>query len=292
MAYVNEIPLPEPMLSAIGLAPEARPDLPRWRVAPLDAPVGRVWLKTVEPPTKVGWTKALSVLAKILPVPILRPSLAGKGGDTLLKQVEQAEVLRRAGFNPANVLYGSRELLVVEDGGVNLETLVHDLEKHGAAAGDMDRTAIRSVLLQVTAILARLHARGLAHGRPKMRDFAWKRAGTVGDGRPADGKITILDLEERPWEVMPMAAAQARDVFLWLTDLCGFPVSREVAPEAMRLLLTQMSKETLCELRRLRRLLAVPAGPVRLITKTPMRRRETVRAIAAYDVLRAALSPK
>ena len=241
-----------------------------------------MWVKSVEPPTKVWRRKVFATLGRILPLPIMRPSEAGKGGDTLLQQAEQAEKLRAAGLNPATIHYADRDFLILGDAGVNIEYAVRDLEKMPVARANIDRIAAHSILLQITDVLAEMHRKGFAHGRPKMRDFAWS-----GDG--ATGTVTILDLEERPWEVMPMAAAQARDVYLWLVDLCSYPVPRETAPEAMRRLLETMSEETRGELRKLRRVLSVAAFFVRILTKTPLRKREMVGAVGAYDLLKAQL---
>ena len=278
------VALPGPALDALGMSGEVR--VTKGGVTAVDAPQGKVWVKTVEPPTKTGRRKAMAVAGRILPIPILRPSITGKGGDTLILQAEQTRLLRDAGFNPARILYADPDFLILADGGVNMEAALRDLEREEVVFGDMDRAAAQAILLQITADLSRLHRAGFAHGRPKMRDFAWQRVGAVGDGRPAEGTVTILDLEERPWSVMPMAAAQARDVYLWLVDLCSYPVPHAVADEAMVLYAGDMREDTARELRKLRRSLSLIAPPVRGVTKTPLRNREMLGAIRAYDVLK------
>lgn len=272
--------LPAEAVTAIGLTGGVH--VRKGGVTSLQTPGGKVWVKSVEPPTKVWRRTILAGLGRIFPVPILRPSKAGKGGDTLLLQADQAEKLRAAGLKTATIHYADKDFLVLADAGVNIQYAVRDLEKMPVARANIDRPAARAILLQITGVIAEMHRKGFAHGRPKMRDFAWQ-----GDG--ADGTVTILDLEERPWEVMSMSAAQARDIYLWLVDLCSYPVPRETASAAMQIFDETMSGETRTELRKLRRLLSVLAFFVRLLTRTPLRKREMVGAVGAYDVLKAFL---
>lgn len=271
------VALPHEAVAAVGLSGEIL--VVKGGVLPLDTPIGKVWIKSVESPTKNWRRKILAGLGHILPLPILRPSKAGKGGDTLSHQAEQAEKLRAAGLNTATVHFASYDFLILSDAGETIVRAVRDLENMPVADTKLDEEFVRSILLQTTGVLCEMHRKGFAHGRPKMRDFAW-----AGEG--AERVVTVLDLEERPWDVMPIATAQARDIYLWLVDLCSYRLSFETAPAAMRQLSDTMSDETRAELRKLRRLLSAVAFSVRLLTKTPLRNREMQGAVRAYDILR------
>lgn len=283
--------LPAEALDALGLSAGSAPALTQRRVTPLDTPLGKVWVKRQEPPAGPLRRAARAGLTKLIPVPILRPGGDNKGADTLILQAKQSETLRSRGMPVADVLYSDADCLILSDAGISLDPVAKALSAADAphAIGDIDRNTLHAILLQMTETLGELHMRDMAHGRPKIRDFGWKRVGAPGDGRPAQGSVTLLDLEERPWTVMPMAAAQARDVFLWLMDLSSLPATEGIAPAAMHVLGRTMSDETRHELRFLTRLLSVAAPPVRLMARTPLKNREIMGSLAAYDVLRAGL---
>lgn len=263
-------PLPDKALVALKINPT---DVSYPGTSPLETPVGTVWVKTIEPPKHIYRRKVLGALGQILPFPILRPSKAGKGGDTLLLQAEKIARFAGKGLPVAQVFYGDRDFLIAGDGGETLERPIKSAEAR--TKGGFSETQLHRALLEMSRVLSEVHAAGLVHGRPKIRDFAWR-----------DGRVTILDLEERPEEVMPLAAAQARDVFLWITDLSTWPFSREIAPAAAAILHEDMNKATLIEMRKLLRLLRVAAGPARLIQRIIPDNREINGGLAAYAVLK------
>ncbi len=269
------LPLPPAALDALGLdGPVA---VERGGVARIETPVGVVWAKTVEPPRRNVNAAILPVLARLMPLPILRRGTAGKGGDTLLRQAERLRDLAARGVPVARVIHADRDVLITADGGPTLEGAVRDSrrrERRGLNDADL-----RTALLAMTRALAGLHRHGTAHGRPKIRDFAWDGA-----------RVTILDLEERPWEVMPMADAQARDAFIWVHDLCGLPFSRALAPEAATILWEALDDEARASLRRLMRLMRRGRGPARAMLRLLPGNRELVAGLAAYDVLRETVS--
>jgi len=284
--------LPPGALDALGLD---RPcALPPRRVAPLETPRGKVWIKRHEAHPGRFRHAALAGISKLIPVPILRPGADSKSADTLIQQAEQNKILQQRGLPVADIIYADADCLILADAGISLDPVAKALSKDPGriAVDDIDRDALHAILLQMTEALADLHASDLAHGRPKIRDFAWQREGFVGDGKPASGRVTLLDLEERPWTVMPMAAAQARDVFLWMLDLCSLHATRGIAVGAMTVLDRTMSDETRRELRKLTKLLAIAAPPARLITKTPLGNREITGSLGAFAVLKSCVSPQ
>ncbi len=262
--------LPEKALAALKINPT---DVPYPGTSSLDTPAGKVWVKTVEPPKRTLGSTALRIVGRVLPIPILRPSKAGKGGDTLLQQAEKSARFAAAGLPVAEVRYADRDFLIVSDGGETLERPIKSAELR--AAGAYSPKMLHHALLEMSRVLGKLHATDLVHGRPKIRDFAWR-----------DGQVTILDLEERPEEVMPLGAAKARDVFLWITDLSTWPLSREIAPAAAEMLHRGMDDETLHHLGRLLGLLSVVSGPARLIHRVIPNNRELTGGLAAYRVMK------
>src|SRR5690606_39575859 len=70
---------------------------------------------------------------------------------------------------------------------------------------------IYAMLVEMAGALGRVHARGLCHGRPHPRDLF----------RTADGRWGYLDFEEEPEASMPLAAAQAREVWLMFMEIAG-----------------------------------------------------------------------
>jgi hypothetical protein len=273
---MTQQPLPLAALHALGLSATS---VHAPGVSPLETPEGKVWVKTVEPQTKRLRRLALEAIGRILPFPILRPSKTGKGGDTLLLQAHQIGILCDAKLPVPHIYFSNRDFLILADAGATLDLAI----KYDDARADLGLPdeELENALLTMTNTLALLHSKGFAHGRPKIRDFGWQ-----------DGTATLLDLEERPWEVMPMTTAQARDVFLWIMDLSGYRYSRRLAPQAMTRLLETMSADTERELKKLMRLLAFAAPIARLLMKTSLSNREIGGSLAAYNVMKSSLTRK
>ena len=152
---------------------------------------------------------------------------------------------------------------------------------------DDERNTFAEILLSATRELARLHKAGFAHGRPKMRDFGWKKSESID---ASDGEIFIFDLEERPWEIMPMADAQARDIVLWLVDLCQYRNSQPYADEACAILFDSMSDETARTLLKIKRTVAPLAPGTRWLQMTPLKNREMRGGLGAYELLKRHLA--
>jgi|GEM_PF-3626556 len=267
----GQVALPPAALAALGLSAPVFVD--RGGVTRVPVGEGVVWAKTVEPVRRGINGLILPVIAMLTPSPILRRGQEGKGGDTLLHQAARLRELGGQGLPVAKLLYGDRDVLITADGGGTIEKVVRHADRRDAAG--QDDAALREALLLMTRALGALHTAGTAHGRPKIRDFAWDGA-----------RVTILDLEERPWEVMPMADAQARDVFLWIHDLCSAPFSRDLAPEAAALLSADMEDGTRDSLRRFLRLLRYAGPPARGMLRLLPGNRELTAGLAAHDVLR------
>lgn len=159
---------------------------------------GRVlWIKQTVPPKARIWHRLQKILAALFAKPILRGTVSEGRAENLRAEAKRLQDFAACGFHVPEVLAVYDEFMVMVDAGPQLR----------AALDETKDTALREqTLLCAIRALADLHAGGLAHGRPYVRDMTW------------DGKqIGFLDLEEDPVKVMPLAAAQARDVWIFLS---------------------------------------------------------------------------
>ena len=101
------------------------------------------------------------------------------------------------------MLYRGAGVLVLSDVAEIVENALHRLR-------DVDPAEHDRMLVEMAAALGRVHARGLCHGRPHPRDMFY-----------GDGVWGFLDFEEEPEAAMPLAVAQARDVWLMFMQIAG-----------------------------------------------------------------------
>lgn len=147
--------------------------------------------------------------SRLTGVTILRPApLLGPQG-MLDREVRQIEAFSAAGFKTPQVLYRGKTALVLSHLGL-------PVIKQMGALRDKDPDGHDALLVRCAAELGRLHAAGLCHGRPHPRDFVIE-----------DGEFCFLDFEEEPAAVMPLATAQARDLWLLFLQIA----SRSLKPE-------------------------------------------------------------
>ena len=169
------------------------------RVERVELSFGAVWIKrygTERPPI---WTKAQTALARLLRQPFLQPSPALDSKGMIAREIRRIATFAQAGVPVPNVLYSSGSALVLSDVAPTVTARLKALAATDPAAHD-------DLLVACAAHLGALHAKGLCHGRPHPRDFFL-----------AGEAIGFMDFEEEPEAAMPLATAQARD--LWLLFL-------------------------------------------------------------------------
>ncbi|HEV7308645.1 serine/threonine protein phosphatase [Ensifer sp.] len=127
---------------------------------------------------------------------MLRPSPLLDIEGMIEREVGQIAAFSAAGFRTPQIVYRGPTVLVLTHLGL-------PVSKHMGPLRDCDPEAHDQFLVRCAAELGRLHAAGLCHGRPHPRDFAID-----------DDGFGFLDFEEVPATVMPLATAQARDVWL------------------------------------------------------------------------------
>lgn len=199
---------------------------------------GRVlWIKQTVPPKARIWHRLQKALAAIFAKPILRGTVSEGRAENLRAEADRLRLFKERGFHVPEVLAVYDEFMVLVDAGPQLRASLDETK---------DLAVREQTLLTAIRALADLHTAGLAHGRPYMRDMTW-------DGRT----IGFLDLEEDPVKVMPLAAAQARDVWIFLSAASRYarPAGQKMVyePAIIHALLAEYQKtanpETLKELR-------------------------------------------
>lgn len=162
----------------------------------------RVWIKQICPPKARIWHVLQRMLAALLRQPILRCTVSPGGPGALAHEAERLMVFKARGFHVPEVLAHNEQMLILSDAGPQLRAWLD---------GSDDALSRKAALREATRALARVHSDNMTHGRPYVRDMTW------------DGvRIGFLDLEEDPVRVMPLACAQARDIWLFLGSAARF----------------------------------------------------------------------
>jgi tRNA A-37 threonylcarbamoyl transferase component Bud32 len=157
------------------------------------------WVKDFDQPSPAKWAGVLRIAFLVLRLGLLRPvpTVAGVAGAEA--ELAAMRRFREAGARVPDILWVDGARFAMTDIGVTLR----DAERRAESAGE-----IAAAVERVAHELARLHAGGLVHGRPILRNLTWD-----GDA------VGFLDFEENPSLVMRSDAAQARDVLLFLSSV-------------------------------------------------------------------------
>ncbi|TVR50862.1 MAG: hypothetical protein EA425_08570 [Puniceicoccaceae bacterium] len=162
----------------------------------------RVWIKRPRSAKSNRWLFLQASAARLLPLGLLRPSVNPGGGAGLVLEANRLHSFARQGIAVPEVLHATPAMLVTRDAGDNLRRILE---------ASPDSVVRLGLLSKAVRLLGRVHAAGLSHGRPFAKDFAFR-----------EGEPVLLDLEEDPAAAMPLATAQARDLFLLLSSAARF----------------------------------------------------------------------
>ena len=171
------------------------------RVERVALSAGAVWIKrygTERPPV---WTKAQTALARLFGQPFLRPSPYLDGKGMIAREIRRIGTFAAHDMPVPKVLHASGNALVLADVAPTITARLDALREEDPAAHD-------ALLVASAAALGALHGKGLCHGRPHPRDFFL-----------AGERIGFMDFEEEPEAAMPLATAQARDLWLLFLQL-------------------------------------------------------------------------
>ena len=239
------LPVDVAVSSAAARIAEA-PKAPRLHVTAVEGQ--RVWFKHfgAEP---TAWGKRLHQLVSPLLHPrFLRATPAATPEGKASRERRKMEAFRAAGFRVAEIFYQRGEILALSDMGETMQSQMLRLKETGAVA------AHDELLTRAAEALGQVHRAGLCHGRPHPRDF-------VVDG---DGRFGFLDFEEEPEAAMPLAGAQARDIWLLFFQITIHARCPETPVLAFQAYRASAPRPTLDELARLLRFFRVliPLGRI------------------------------
>lgn len=193
-----------------------------------------VWMKRQGTEKPIWWRHMQAGFAKLLPFPFMRPSLILSAEGMNAREIATIDAFKQKGFQVPDVLYRAPRVVVLGDVGPSVADRLWPIRT-------TDPLEHEALIIRSVDALGRIHAAGLCHGRPHVRDFFVR-----------NGEIGFFDFEERPEQVMALAVAQARD--LWLLLLTTSTISLDVqktfesafqkwrlhAPEATQAQLRQM----------------------------------------------------
>ena len=199
----------------------------RLRMQPVQIGGRKVWVKQfgverLHPGRFLHWLASPFIYPRFL------KSSALRGGRGMLKREKRKiSLFERAGFKVPAILAEGDRVLILADLGESAKARLGRL----VVEGDLERH--QAVLESLSAALGRIHAAGLCHGRPLARDAIL-----------SGGDVVFVDFEEEPEAVMPLADAQARDLWVQMLEISAlargqdtmarcFDAYRREAPEAV-----------------------------------------------------------
>ena len=156
----------------------------------------RIWVKKSSPSKRTFWHALQGVCASILRQPILSVTAIKGGTNSIQLEAGRIEIFREKGVIVPKLYAVDDHMMVLSHLG---DSLAKILDEH------KNPVYRKQILMKAVTALAALHAQGLAHGKPYLRDMTL-----------ADGQVGFIDLEENPLDAMPLAEAQARDLWLFL----------------------------------------------------------------------------
>ncbi len=163
-----------------------------------------VWIKRydVERQPLAKWLHG--AMTPLMPVAFLRASPSTNTATAIEREVRKLEAFRRAGLPTAKLLFRNDRVLVLSNVAPIAQSELDMLARHG------EHDAHDGLLVQAAEALCKAHGLGLCHGRPHPRDMFIT----------GDGHWGFVDFEEEPEAAMPLATAQARDVWLVFLQIC------------------------------------------------------------------------
>lgn len=174
------------------------------RVESVERSGQRLWVKTIKDSKKKIGHRVQKLLARLIPLRMLRVTVNEGGQSALNSEISRLELFHDNGIHVPQVLYRTDTQIIMTDAGVILQRVLK---------GEMDAKRQHELLQQAALTLADIHKKQLFHGRPYMKDFVYvAETGTMG----------FIDLEEDPLQVMNAEEAQARDIWVFLAGVSSY----------------------------------------------------------------------
>lgn len=155
-----------------------------------------VWIKRYGTEKLSVWRRLQAIASRIIPVDFLRPCASLAPQKMMERETRRISLFKEQGIAVPEILYASDGAIVLADAGITVQRRLAQLR-------DSDPVAHDDLMVACAAELGRLHAKELCHGRPYPRDMFF-----------AGNRLGFMDFEEEPQTVMPLAVAQARDIWL------------------------------------------------------------------------------
>lgn len=223
------------------------------RVQRLELRERTVWIKRQGGKTMPPLVAVQGLFASLLRIPVLRPSPQLSPEAMQARELNRIRAFADAGFPVPKVVYASATAMVMADVGPTIDRRMRVLRRP-------DPTAHDALLIEVADALGRVHAAGLSHGRPHVRDFFLE-----------DGNVGFMDFEEDPASVMSLELAQARDVLLYFLVVVSLAATPETTcPAALQAWLARAPDAARVELIRLTALIGRILPLARLIGRLHM----------------------
>ncbi len=244
------------------------------RVQQLHLSVGSVWIKRQGAEKAPWWLKLQSLAASALPYKFLKPSPTLAPGAMMTREKRRMIAFGDKGFPVPEIIYASETAIVLSDVGPTVQRTLKSKRQSDNASHD-------ALLIDCAAAIGDLHAAGLCHGRPHVRDFFLR-----------DGRIGFMDFEEEPEAAMPLETAQARDLWLLFLPLSTLAQNgRDTLDAAYKAWASRAPEAAIAELRRLVRVLSRFLPLARLIGRVQMGS-DLQRFIVATEYLKNAVKPE
>lgn len=235
-------------LSADGLATLLRllVTAPHARVSSAVIDGCTLWIKRYDVQEQPLAKGAHSVLSPLLPS-YLRASPRVDSRGVIDREVRKMAAFRDAGFSVADIMFRNEKVLVFSEA---TEIVQHRLRR----LRGVDEAAHDDLLVGTAGALARLHLAGLCHGRPHPRDMFAQ-----------DDHWGFIDFEEEPEAAMPLALAQARDVWLLFLQICSQARLPETRAQAFAAYRSSAPDGVLVALKDIARFFSAVSSPLRLV---------------------------
>mgnify|MGYP001273461470 CR=1 FL=1 len=224
------------------------------------------WLKQRPASKKTFWHYLQKTAGFCIPFPMLKPTASKGGSESLLHEAERLTKFKAHNIPVVPVVSVSERYLLTKDSGIPLNTLLEQCLPDNRYP----------LLLQAMENLITLHQHGLCHGRPSPKDIVVE-----------NGTFYWLDLEENPLEVMSLAQAQARDLWLLLNGLAKYIPNDQWTQNLLLYYLNQASIEITVQLKHFVKILrplriTLNPLPARLIGKEAFRAVKINKIIEEY----------
>lgn len=206
-----------------------------------------VWIKRYDAERRPLLKRLHAGLSRLAPLPMLRSSRELDVPGMVNRELSKIAAFRKAGFRVPDVLYSGKAVLVLSDIIETVQARVKQLRRAG-------QPGIDDLLIGSADALGRVHEAGLCHGRPHLRDMF-----------RSDGEWGFLDFEEEPERVMPLAAAQARDIWLLFFQIAAQAQAADTCARALAAYRVHAPRETMQELKKLASMLGFSVKPLKLL---------------------------